>query len=226
MAGDENMRIGDAEREAAVARLQNHMADGRLTPDEFNERMDRAFEAKTAAEITTLFSDLPGSGASPYEDPYGGTASYGPPQPYSDDPYGMVESPYAQSPAPSSWGGDSQELQPAESPRPWFAQWWILLIAIFVTGGANGRLWFLVPMAAIWIWVIWPSLDRQRRARLPQAPAAPPRPLTFQERDEVIRTLHSSGEISAIKRYRELTGADLYTATMTVRAINRELGGG
>ena len=30
--------------------------------------------------------------------------------------------------------------------------------------------------------------------------------------------------VAAIRRYREMTGADLYTATQTVRAINRELG--
>ncbi|NHB84596.1 hypothetical protein G7085_08160 [Tessaracoccus sp. HDW20] len=48
--------------------------------------------------------------------------------------------------------------------------------------------------------------------------------LTYSERDEIILSLHSQGEVAAIKRYRELTGADLYTATMTVRAINRELG--
>ena len=32
------------------------------------------------------------------------------------------------------------------------------------------------------------------------------------------------GYVDAIKRYRELTGADLYTATMTVKAMQRELG--
>lgn len=209
MAGDEFMRIGDAEREAALSELQDHMAAGRLTPAEYNERMDKAFAARTAADLDALFVDLPGRGDLPVQK-----------DPGYVDPYGFAQGPTAEPPAVPRWDTPNGL---AEAPvKPWYAQWWILLIAIFVSGAADGRLWFLVPMAAIWIWVVWPSLNKSRKPI--QAPAAPPRPLTYSERDEVILALHSSGEVAAIKRYRELTGADLYTATMTVRALNRELG--
>ena len=50
------------------------------------------------------------------------------------------------------------------------------------------------------------------------------RPLTLEERDQVLFALRTGSETAAIKRYRELTGADLYTATMTVKAMQRELG--
>ena len=62
---------------------------------------------------------------------------------------------------------------------------------------------------------------QQRRQ---QAVAAPPRPLTFYEREELLDEIRSGRPITAIKRYRELTGADLYTAKMTVEALRREIG--
>lgn len=218
MVGDDNMRIGDSEREAAVTELQNHHAAGRLSTEEFNDRMGKALEAKTGSELSALFYDLPGSGPSPYE--YGSAPSYGA-APYND-PYGL-DADYGATPStPATWGDQGQDVQPAEAVRPWFAQWWMLIIAVVIAGGASGRLWFLVPAMAIWLWVIWPSLNQRRQVT--QAPAAPPRPLTYSERDEVILALQSAGEVAAIRRYRQLTGADLYTATMTVRAMNRELG--
>jgi hypothetical protein len=56
------MRIGDAEREAAVAALGEHYAAGRLTKDEFDERTDRAYAARTGSALRPLFTDLPPSG--------------------------------------------------------------------------------------------------------------------------------------------------------------------
>jgi hypothetical protein len=56
------MRIGDADREAAVAALGEHYAAGRLTKDEFDERSDRAYAARTGSALWPLFADLPPSG--------------------------------------------------------------------------------------------------------------------------------------------------------------------
>lgn len=53
-------RIGDAERDEAVALLQEHLAAGRLDNTEFNDRLDTALEAKTQGELVPLFADLPG----------------------------------------------------------------------------------------------------------------------------------------------------------------------
>ena len=52
-------RIGDADRDQAVAFLQEHMAQGRIDASEFDDRMGRALKAKTASELAVLFDDLP-----------------------------------------------------------------------------------------------------------------------------------------------------------------------
>ncbi len=54
-----DLRIGDAERDAAMAQLREHFADGRLTLDELTERIDGALAAKTQRHIDTLMADLP-----------------------------------------------------------------------------------------------------------------------------------------------------------------------
>jgi hypothetical protein len=53
------VRIGDAEREGAVAALGEHYAAGRLTLEEHDERTSRAFSARIAADLWPLFRDLP-----------------------------------------------------------------------------------------------------------------------------------------------------------------------
>jgi hypothetical protein len=61
MAGDQQpaLRISDVERESAVRTLGEHHAVGRLSYDEFVERMDRAYEARTHEELDVLTADLP-----------------------------------------------------------------------------------------------------------------------------------------------------------------------
>jgi len=59
MASGNEMRVGDAEREAAAAELREHYASGRLTLDELNERIDKAFAAKTRGDLNAAMTDLP-----------------------------------------------------------------------------------------------------------------------------------------------------------------------
>ncbi|MFZ0167134.1 MAG: DUF1707 domain-containing protein [Trebonia sp.] len=59
MAAGNEMRVGDAEREAAAAELREHYASGRLTLDELNERVDKAFAATTRGDLNALMTDLP-----------------------------------------------------------------------------------------------------------------------------------------------------------------------
>src|SRR5215472_2681121 len=56
---DPQMRISDADRADVADRLSKHYSDGRLDQAEFNERLDRAMKAKTQADLTGLFADLP-----------------------------------------------------------------------------------------------------------------------------------------------------------------------
>jgi hypothetical protein len=53
------IRVGHAEREQAVKALGDHFAQGRLDPDEFEQRMADAYAARTAADLDRLFDDLP-----------------------------------------------------------------------------------------------------------------------------------------------------------------------
>jgi hypothetical protein len=59
MNADKVIRIGDAEREAAVTAIGEHYAAGRLDRDELDERIDAAWRARTRADLAVLFADLP-----------------------------------------------------------------------------------------------------------------------------------------------------------------------
>jgi len=59
MATGFNVRVGDVERDAVATQLREHYADGRLTLDELNERLDQAFAARTRADLNTVTRDLP-----------------------------------------------------------------------------------------------------------------------------------------------------------------------
>jgi hypothetical protein len=63
MNEEKPMRIGDQEREDAVARLAAHYEAGRLSADEHQERVGEALQAKTQGELAALFADLPGESA-------------------------------------------------------------------------------------------------------------------------------------------------------------------
>ncbi len=64
-----DLRIGDAERRRAVADLQRHYVDGRLSADELGERTARAYAARTRGDLVALLLDLPPSpGAAPAGD--------------------------------------------------------------------------------------------------------------------------------------------------------------
>ena len=56
---DERMRASDADRDHITARLREHFAAGRLTPDELDERVSAALKAKTHGELRQLMTDLP-----------------------------------------------------------------------------------------------------------------------------------------------------------------------
>ena len=60
---DQHIRVSDAERQAVADRLAEHFGDGRLDQAEFDERVGRAMNAKTRADLNGLFDDLPETGA-------------------------------------------------------------------------------------------------------------------------------------------------------------------
>jgi hypothetical protein len=53
------LRVSDADREAAVVRLREAGGEGRLTFEELAERVERADAARTASELEAVTADLP-----------------------------------------------------------------------------------------------------------------------------------------------------------------------
>ena len=56
---DPRTRISDDDRERAMADLAGHYADGRLDHEEYDERLDAIWTARTRADLAVLFGDLP-----------------------------------------------------------------------------------------------------------------------------------------------------------------------
>lgn len=119
-------RIGDAERDAAVESLQEHMSLGRLTSEEFDERMSKALQARTRGDVAALFADLPG----------------GPP----DSAVGRDLVPAADAPG----AVETAKSRLAENLTTWVG---IGLVAFFVFGGWRFA-WIGFPLAGIIIAVV------------------------------------------------------------------------
>lgn len=60
MAIRPDLRVGDADRERAASALREHYVAGRLNQEEFQERLDATFAAKTERDLTVIAQDLPG----------------------------------------------------------------------------------------------------------------------------------------------------------------------
>ena len=54
-----SLRASDDDREQIVAQLQRHTSAGRLTLDEFSERVGLVYAAATHADLARLTEDLP-----------------------------------------------------------------------------------------------------------------------------------------------------------------------
>ena len=58
-------RVGDEDRAQVVEQLRRHTTEGRLTLDEFSERVGRALEAQSRGELDQVMSDLPSEQQAP-----------------------------------------------------------------------------------------------------------------------------------------------------------------
>lgn len=56
---DPNLRAADADRERVAERLRRAHGEGRLDLAEFQERLDRCYQAKTVGQLRELVADLP-----------------------------------------------------------------------------------------------------------------------------------------------------------------------
>jgi len=195
MAGDENLRIGDAERDEAITLLREHMSAGRITAEEFDERMSSALTAKTKGELAALFNDLPGRGPS---------TMYGAP---------AYETSHSQTPLQPTTAG----LPARRSSWTMYAVWAVAIVGCIILI----RYWagFLVLMLLLNL-----AFNRKMTKSADHTLQQRPREIRPAERDELVALIRQDRRIQAIKRYREMTGANLLTAKNAIDALHDELG--
>ena len=76
-ADPRQLRAADADRDQTAKVLRRAATEGRITFDELDERISRAYAAKTFADLEAVTSDLPGPGV---KLPAPATARYQPPE--------------------------------------------------------------------------------------------------------------------------------------------------
>jgi hypothetical protein len=59
---DPRVRASDADREQIVTALRTHLADGRITVEEFSDRAATAYDARTLGDLAAVTADLPPTG--------------------------------------------------------------------------------------------------------------------------------------------------------------------
>jgi hypothetical protein len=144
MPGDPRLRASDEDRERTVELLREHCAVGRLTADEFQDRLELAFAARTRGDLDVLVADLP-----------------------AIDLYRLPSAGIRPAPRRRGSGLDRTShgaLLPSHS-APWIA--WAagsaVVVALWVavgvlTGGAAWIPWFLLVIVPWWL-----ELERRRQ---------------------------------------------------------------
>jgi hypothetical protein len=158
MATDPNLiRASDQDRDRVANILREHHAVGRLDADEFSERVDKAFAAKTMGDLEALTADLPAV------DPY--------PLPTSS----MTHHHAGDTGLPASVIGAMSRGQGRFSPA-WQAAWgsWfctaLLMIVIWALTGAGypWPLWVIGPWGAVMAgrWLVGSHPSGHNRGRI------------------------------------------------------------
>lgn len=153
-----SLRLSHDERERAVAALQSHAAQGRLSEAELQARVAAARSAVTRGDLQPLFSDLPGvlhldgADAAPSAP---AAAAWQASQP-GPSPWGYPPAPGERGRTVSRWGLLVVSIMP-----------FVAVILFFLTGMAWGYayswLWFLlIPLAGVLVYGV-DGGDRRRR---------------------------------------------------------------
>jgi len=150
MAYDPSIRASDADRDRAASLLREHHAAGRLTAEEFSERLDKAFAAKTVGEIDGLLRDLP-----------------------SVDLYRLPDAALTRQPRQAQ----PPRRHPGAWRAAW-GSWFTCTVLLFVIWALSGQgyvwpLWVAAPWAAIMLgsWVSgWHPGGGRRQVRGPGSP--------------------------------------------------------
>ncbi|MDF1489249.1 DUF1707 SHOCT-like domain-containing protein [Tessaracoccus caeni] len=189
-----SIRVSDGERDDAVDKLREHAAAGRLSSEEFSDRMGKALEARTRAELNELFFDLPALEGPAYPVP----VEARPPHPAAVPDYLA----YSVVPQKTFW-------------QQW---WWMIVIAVVAFGVMRGNIIPVMIVIALGYTLLRPRMDAK------PDPNAPVKYLGYGEQEEITALIRAGRKIEAIKRYREFTGTDLRTAKQSVELWERQLG--
>lgn len=131
MAYDPNIRASDTDRDRTASLLREHLAAGRLTPEEFSERLDRAFSARTLGEIDSLLRDLP-----------------------SIDLYRLPDAQLTRRPRQADQGSSEHRSGHRKAWRAAWGSWFTVVLVCFVVWGLTGAgyvwlLWVALPWGAV-----------------------------------------------------------------------------
>ena len=132
---DPHLRAADADRSAVAAVLGQHMAAGRLTLEEYDERLARAYAAKTYGDLAQLTADLPATPRPPAPRP-------GP------------------APAPAAPGSCAPALRHGVDWRTWLSTAAIVTTIWLITSIASGSLLYFWPIWVIGPWGAWLLVQR------------------------------------------------------------------
>ena len=160
---DPKLRASDADRDHVAEQLREHCATGRLTMDEFGERLEQCYAAQTYGDLDALVEDLPA------------------PNPYSDLPVPVAADHLQLGTVPhgaltdrdyGAWGAWASAS---------VVCWAIWLATVLSGGGVAGvwPVWVTVPWGGVLLaqelGAIGPSSAGPRARRARPAPPPPPR---------------------------------------------------
>ncbi len=141
MPSDPRIRASDADRDRAAEALREHHATGRLSMEEFQDRLDRVYAAKTLGELDELMVDLPAIDL--YQLPIPAGQRFVPPRPPATRAHGRMSTEWRA--AWASWAGVSL----------------ICLVVWLLALGSSGAagfwpLWVIAPWGAAMLagWVV------------------------------------------------------------------------
>lgn len=131
-------RIGDAERDQATECLREHMAGGRLEPEEFDGRLEKALTAHYQSDIDQLFVDLPAPHPQPATSPQPEAPAAAPRSDEAVPQY--VGTAPERSPGRVGWNVVAALMWPAAivvcMTVGWHL-WWLLFIPMVMSGGCH-----------------------------------------------------------------------------------------
>jgi hypothetical protein len=146
VAHNPQLRASDEDRDRTAVLLREHHAVGRLTPDEFSERLDKVFAAKTIGDLEVLLRDLP-----------------------AIDLYRLPDSRLTRAPRPAQ-APARRRAEPSSWGAAWVSVWLLVTVTLTVIWVLSGHHyfwpgWVIGPWGALLVGRYW-AVGRGGRGQL------------------------------------------------------------